>query len=399
MSRNYYLTQLVLTQGLSINHVSTEHNISRSWLYELLKRFKQDGIEGLIPKSRRPHHIANKTKHHMVNLILTTRTTLNKAGFYDGPQSIYDHLEHQGHKNLPCIATIYNILKKHGVITPQKQKRPNSCLKRFEAELPNQRWQSDITHYKLADGTETEILNFIDDHSRLIIDSKAIEQYYNANQIGSHFKKLTKLYGTPTELQTDNGAVYVAKHVKGQTSIETICLEKHVKIIRSRPYHPQTNGKIERYHQTLKKYLNQQTPANTIKELQKQIDTFNHYYNNIRKHRGIKRQTPQHKYNALPHAKPNKNQQATIYRVREDKIDSSGKITIRYHSELKKIQVGRKHKHQKVKILIENNQVTIINQQGKTIGKTKLTKTKKYHTNKLNKKNNYNEGTKNPLSP
>ncbi len=204
MSRNYYLTQLVLTQGLSINQVSTEHNISRSWLYELIKRFKQDGIEGLTPKSRRPHHIANKTKHHMINLILTTRTTLNKAGFYDGPQSIYDHLEHQGHKNLPCIATIYNILKKHGAITPQKQKRPNSCLKRFEAELPNQRWQSDITHYKLADGTETEILNFIDDHSRLIIDSKAIEQYYNANQIGSHFKKLTKLYGTPTELQTDN---------------------------------------------------------------------------------------------------------------------------------------------------------------------------------------------------
>ena len=269
------------------------------------------------------------------------------------------------------------MLKREGFITLQPHKRPRSSLIRFEAQLPNEMWQADVTLWRLAAGEEVEILNCLDDHSRLLLGSDAYKRVKAADVVAS-FHRATQLHGLPASFLSDNGAVFVGGYRKGKVLLEYELERLGVLFKNSRPYHPQTLGKVERLHQTLKRYLAKQKPAKTLSELQGQLDAFRHYYNHIRPHRALGRCTPLQAYSARTKARPAGATVGTYFRVREDRVDKAGKVSLRYDSRLYKIGLGRAHKGRVVTLLIADQEIRVISAEGELIRELTLDPSRNY---------------------
>jgi transposase len=167
-----YLVEPHLREGRPVAELAAQHGIHRSWLHKLLDRYKQGGLEALEPRSRRPRSCPHKTSLELEERIVALREKLVLQGHDAGPHTIVRHLE-RDFDCVPSPATVWRILGRNGLVTDQPQKRPKSSLIRFCAELPNEMWQADMTHWRLAGGRDVEILNLIDDHSRLFLASDA----------------------------------------------------------------------------------------------------------------------------------------------------------------------------------------------------------------------------------
>jgi transposase InsO family protein len=262
---------------------------------------------------------------------------------------------------VPSVSTIWRILRREGLIVPQPQKRPRSSLIRFEAQLPNEMWQADITHWSLAGGQDTEILNVIDDHSRLFLASRAYARA-KAADVAEAFRSAVALHGAPASLLCDNGAVFTARPRGGKVLLQLEMERLGVAAKNSRPYHPQTCGKVERLHQTLKRYLAKQPQAKTLSELQGQLDAFVHYYNAIRPHRALGGRTPLQAYSARVKARPASDAGHEPHlRVRHDRVDGQGKVSLRYDSKLHHIGLGRAHKGLPIKLLVADRDIRVLN--------------------------------------
>jgi transposase InsO family protein len=248
---------------------------------------------------------------------------------------------------------------------PQPQKRPKSSWRRFQADLPNECWQADTTHWQLAAGTEVEILNVVDDHSRLLVASRAFVTTKAADVVAT-FHRGAATWGYPASLLTDNGAIFTAQSRNGTCAIELELIGLGIDYKHPRPYHPQTCGKVERFHQTLKRWLAKQPPAATLTALQAQLDRFCDYYNNVRPHRALARRPPAQAFNARTKATPRRAGLTipTHYRVRRDRIDKTGKVTLRYRSKLIHIGVGRAHAGTRVLLLVADQHVRVITDDG-----------------------------------
>ncbi len=371
-----YVVDAVLIEGRSAREVAAAHAISKSWIYELIKRFRAGGYDALEPRSRRPRSCSHQTRPETVQAILKLRRELAEHGHDCGPATIAYHLQRQL-SEVPSRSTIWRILKREGLIVPQPQKRPRSSLIRFQAELPNEMWQTDITHWQLSDHSHAEILNIIDDHSRLLLHAHAYPTVKALDVVAS-FHNAAGLHGLPASLLSDNGAVFTATPRKGKVLLQTELERLAIQFKNSRPYHPQTCGKIERLHQTLKRYLDKQRPAQTLTELQQQLDAFRHYYNDIRPHRALGGRTPLQAYSARIKAKPPTTTATTHYRVREDKVDAYGKVSIRHLSRLHHIGLGRAHTGRPVKLLIAGQDIRIITHDGELIRQLTLDPTRDY---------------------
>ena len=268
----------------------------------------------------------------------------------------------------PSVSTIWRVLRRRGFVTPQPHKRPRSSWIRFEAQLPNECWQSDVTHWRLADGGEVEIVNFLDDHSRLAVASRAVS-VATASQVLQMFRCAGERWGFPASVLTDNGCVYTTWHRGGPNAMQADLLARGIAFRHSRPYHPQTCGKVERFHQTLKAYLGRRVPARTIAELQGQIDRFVAYYNEVRPHRARGRITPRAAFDARDKARPvgRKVHLEPGVRVRRDRVDRNGKLTLRHRGRLHHIGVGRAHSNTAVIMLIAGLDVRILSVQGELL--------------------------------
>jgi hypothetical protein len=238
-------------------------------------------------------------------------------------------------------------------------------------------WQADITAWALADGETAEILNLIDDHSRLQLGSYAHARVKAADVVES-FHRAAELHGLPESFLSDNGAVFVGGYRKGKVLLEYELERLGVLFKNSRPYHPQTLGKVERLHQTLKRYLAKHSPARTLAELQEQLDAFAHYYNAIRPHRALGGRTPLQAYSSRVKARPGGAAPSTYFRVREDRVDETGKVSLRYDSKLYKIGLGRAHKGRIIKLLIADLNVRVIGSNGELIRELTLDPSRVY---------------------
>ncbi len=261
------------------------------------------------------------------------------------------------------MATIWRILSRHGLITPQPHKRPRCSFIRFEAAIPNELWQADSTHWQLADGSGVEILNLIDDHSRLLLAADCFITVKAADVVQT-FATATDLHGFPAAFLSDNGAVFSGKSRKGKVALESELERLGIVCKHSTRYHPQTCGKVERLHQTQKRYLGKQTPAASLAILQLQLDTFRGYYNHHRPHRAINGATPLHVFSTRLKARPAEPVSSTHFRVRHDRVDKSGRITLRYLSRLHHIGLGRAHAGVAVHVLVANKHVRVIREDG-----------------------------------
>jgi transposase InsO family protein len=377
------LARLVVTavrvEGRSKSAVAREYGMSRRWVHELVCRYDAEGEAGLAPRSRRPRDSPTRTPTDVEEAIVAWRKSLAEQGLDAGAATIAVHLAEQ-FGSAPSTATIWRILSRRGFVVPQPHKRPRSSYIRFVAELPNERWQADITHWQLADGGGVEILDIIDDHSRYAIAATA-RAVFKAADVVADFLHATDGHGAPACLLTDNGAVFTAAPRHGRCALETELANQGIRHARSRPYHPQTCGKVERFHQTLKRWLTRQDPAETLADLQAQLDAFCAYYNHTRPHRALSRRTPALAYAARPKAVPIPPTPTNLpphHRVRVDHIDSGGTVTLRHNSRLHHIGIGRAHAGTRVHLLIADLQIRIINDDGEILRELTLDPNRDY---------------------
>jgi transposase InsO family protein len=269
---------------------------------------------------------------------------------------------------VPSVATIWRVLSRRGFVVPEPHKRPRSSWRRFCAELPNECWQADTTHWSLSDGTDVEVLNMLDDHSRLLVASKAFSTTKAADVVAT-FHEAAGRYGLPASVLTDNGAIFTAEARNGRCVMESELDVLGIAYKHSRPYHPQTCGKVERFHQTLKRWLAKQPGSASLLELQEKLDRFAVYYNTVRPHRAIGRRSPAEAFRARTKATPKRPgfSVPTDYRVRRDRVDQSGKVTLRYRSKLFHIGLGRAHAGLRVLILVAERDVRVITEDGELI--------------------------------
>lgn len=219
----------------------------------------------------------------------------------------------------------------------------------------------------------------IDDHSRFLIASDALAVFKAADVVVS-FHAAAAAHGLPASLLTDNGAVFTAAPRGGRCAIELETARLGIRAMHSRPYHPQTCGKIERLHQTLKRFLARQEPASEIGALQDQLDRFVAYYNTVRPHRAIGRRTPADAFGARPKATPSLQSLPVPgrLRLRRDKIDITGVVTIRRKSRLHHIGLGRRLIGTRVLILIDDLHVRVITEDGELLRELVLDPSRDY---------------------
>ena len=371
MSKARLVITAVVVEGRPVAQVAADYGVSRQWIYKLLARYRVEGEEAFEPHSRRPHNQPTAIPVATVELIIKLRRGLTRQGLDAGAHTIAWHLTEQ-HQITASPATIWRILKRAGLITPEPNKKPQSSYICFAAEQPNQMWQVDFTHYRLTrpDGTpgaDAEILCFLDDHSRYAI-SITCHQPVTGPAVVTTFRQAVADQGIPASVLSDNGMVFTTRFAGGRAGRDTIngfsallrdlgVAQKH-----SKPNHPTTCGKVERFHQTLKKWLRAQPQQpQTVAELQALCDHFVNYYNTRRPHRSLNRRTPLAAYQARPKATPvGSTQPEPQPRVRRDVVDSDGKLTLRYNGRLHHIGIGRTHARTPILMLINGRNIRII---------------------------------------
>jgi transposase InsO family protein len=361
----------VVVEGRPVAQVAADYGVSRQWIYKLLARYHLEGEEAFEPRSRRPHSQPTAIPAATVGLILRLRHQLTRQGLDAGAQTIAWHLAEQ-HQLTVSEATIWRTLTRAGLITPEPKKKPKTAYLSFAAEQPNEMWQVDFTHYRLTqpDGTpgaDAEILCFLDDHSRYAL-CVTCHRRVTGPVVVAVFRQAVADQGIPASVLSDNGMVFTTRFAGGRAGRDTIngfqaelrdlgVTQKH-----SRPNHPTTCGKVERFHQTLKKWLTAQLrQPTTIAELQALCDQFVVYYNTRRPHRSLNRRTPLAAYQARPKTNPTTSAGAEPQaRVRRDVVDAAGKLTLRHNGRLHHIGIGRTHARTPILMLINGLQIRII---------------------------------------
>jgi transposase InsO family protein len=365
------LTALVVDRQTPAQ-VAARYGVHRGWVYKLKARYDAEGEAAFEARSRRPATSPTATPASTVELVLRLRKELSQVGLDAGADTIGWHLTHRHHLTL-SRATINRILARAGARTPDPSKRPKSSYTRFQADQPNECWQSDFTHYRLTgaagspSGPDVEIITWLDDHSRYALHVSA-HRRITAGIVLTTFRQAGDQHGYPASTLTDNGMVYTVRLAShpvrgGRTALETELHRLGIRQKNSRPHHPTTCGKVERFQQTLKKWLTAQHPQpSSIAELQVLLEAFRDQYNHRRPHRSLEhRATPATVYTARPKATPTGLATSDPHdRVRRDKISKAGTVTLRVAGQLRHIGVGRTYAGTCVILLVHDLDIRIV---------------------------------------
>jgi len=368
MSKTHLVITAVVVEKRPVVEVAAEYGVSKSWIYELLARYAREGDAAFLPRSRRPKNVPKALPVETVDLIIELRQKLTATGLDAGPDTIAWHLAHH-HGITVSRATAARHLSRAGLVVPEPKKRPKSSYIRFQAEQPNETWQSDFTHYRLTrpdgrPGADSEILSWLDDHSRFALSVTAHARVTGAIVLAT-FRETVATHGIPASTLTDNGMVFTTRlsgGKGGRNGLEHELRRLSVHQKNSTPNHPTTCGKVERFQQTMKKWLRGQPdqPA-TVGELQDLLDRFVDTYNQHRPHRSLPhRATPATVYAARPKAVPGDRSSDSHDRVRRDRVDKAGKITLRHRGRLYSIGIGRTHTRTRVIVLVQDLDIRIV---------------------------------------
>ena len=357
MSRARVAVLQVVSKQLSVTQAADEYGLSRRHLHRLLARYRDGGLDALEPRSRRPRSHPTATCDLVRGRVVELRRDLVRSGCDAGPVTIAWHLEQEGH-TAPAASTISRILTQAGLVVAEPRKRPRSSYVRFEAAQPNETWQSDVTHWRLSDGTDIEILNWLDDHSRYLLSCTA-HRPVSGDDVVTTFLATADDHGVPASTLTDNGRIYTARFGGGRNAFEYLLPLLGVRQKNGSPGHPQTQGKIERFHQTLKRRLAAQPAASTLTELQRQLDDFREHYNEQRPHRALNRSTPGEAYRATPKALPADGHAPEHHRLRYDRLDTGGAMTLRRAGKMHHLGTGSAHARKRVLAIADDRQVTV----------------------------------------
>jgi transposase InsO family protein len=367
VSRARLVITAITKQGLSQAEAARTYGLSQAWVSRLMARYRLEGEAAFEPLSRRPKTSPTALRPDLVTLIIGLRQELTQAGLDAGPDTIAWHLEHH-HNHCVSRSSISRYLARAGLVTPEPRKRPKSSYIRFEAAMPNECWQSDFTHYPLASGDDVEVLTWLDDCTRYALSVTAHPRITGPIVVAT-FRETIATHGIPACTLTDNGMVYTVRlagqgRTGGRNAFEHELRRLHIIQKNSRPAHPATCGKVERFQQTMKKWLTAQPdqPASTT-ELQALIDLFTDAYNHRRPHRSLPhRVTPAARYTTMPKATPSQSRNPDTHdRVRHDRVDKAGSVTLRHNGRLHHIGIGRTHTGTPVILLTQDLSIRIVN--------------------------------------
>ena len=305
--RSEYLRNKALAaaidDGESVAGAARRYGVSRQRAYKIKRRWDADGDSGLPPRSRAARTIANRTDAVLASRIVELSKQLEKDGLDAGAESIAAGPEREG-VGPPANSAIHRILVSAGLVRPEPGKRPKASYTRFEASPPDELWQSDFTHWPIATVPGAVVVSRLDDRSRSLLHARAFATV-TMDDVEAAFLQACAEHGIPARTLTDNGTVYTTRPISAAPGrFERTLALMGVRQSNGRPCHPQTQGKIERYHRSLKQWLSARPPASSIDELNEQLAEFRHVYNEERPHRALGRRTPGEAYRAKGKALP-----------------------------------------------------------------------------------------------
>ena len=291
----------VFTSGLEINvrALCAELGVSRQTFYKYRRRWLAEGPAGLVERSRRPLTSPGQLAPEFEEAIVRLRKDLVVD---NGAQAISWHLARRDVTVSP--STVHRVLVRRGMVTPQPEKRPKSSWRRFEWPRPNDAWQIDATLWALSDNSEVWIMDVLDDHSRLLVAARVCDGPTGAAAWDALSHGIVD-WGVPAHVMSDNGVCFTSRFTfGGQSDFERSLRGLGVRHIPSSPGHPQTCGKLERSHQTTKRWLTAIGPADTSEQLQRQLDDWRRHYNEHRPHKAAHGATPLTRWLATDRAQP-----------------------------------------------------------------------------------------------
>jgi transposase InsO family protein len=299
MSLREEFVGLAATQTLPFSELCRRFNISRQTGYKWLERHKTHGPDGLADQSRRPHHSPMRSPQHVVEIVLELR---HQHGW--GGRKIEQRLLDMGHTEVPAPATITEILRRHGLI-PEHESARRQHWQRFEHEYPNSLWQMDFKgDFPTLETGRCAPLTVLDDHSRFNIVLAACSRM-TTQVVQSELERAFRCYGLPARINTDNGAPWGSPSAPGQiTELAVWMIRLGIHVSYSRPYHPQTNGKDERFHRSLKAEVLERHAFTTHAHVQRELERWRHVYNTERPHEALGMATPMTRYKPSPRVMP-----------------------------------------------------------------------------------------------
>lgn len=298
---------VAVAEGESVNvtRLCAQHGVSRKTFYKWVARYRAGGLEALEDRSTRPHRSPNQVPADVEDEVVRLRKELADAGMDHGATTIQWHLGRAPtwKGRVPSVAGVHRVLVRRGLVVPQPSKRPKSSWKRFEAAAPNERWQIDAMEWVIGTGL-VKVFNIIDDHSRVVVASMAVPEA-TSEAAWATFSLAVATWGPPAGVLSDNGLCFSGKLRGFEVLFEANLRDAGIAPSTGRPYHPQTTGKVERFQQTLKKWLRRRRRlAVDLAALQAQLDEFCFVYNHQRPHQGIGRALPIDRWNAGLPARP-----------------------------------------------------------------------------------------------
>lgn len=261
MSKAKLVITAITRLGLTQAEAAQQYGVSQPTVSRWMARYRAEGEAAFEPRSRRPSSNPRAISDDVIEAVTAERDRLVASGHDAGPDTIAWHLQRAG-ITAPSRATIARILTRSGRVRPEPKKKPRSAYIRFEADQPNQCWQSDFTHTTLQAGRDVEVITWLDDHSRMALHISAHPRITGPIVLAT-FRSTIAEHGCPASTLTDNGMVYTVRHSAhgvrgGRNAFEHELATLGVTQKNGRGNHPQTQGKVERFQQTLKNWLRRQ---------------------------------------------------------------------------------------------------------------------------------------------
>jgi transposase InsO family protein len=291
MSQKIEFIHLAQKEGANIRALCRSFQISPRTAYKWLSRYRKEGEEGLRDRSRKPHHSPTRSSVQTEEKVLRLREENPDWG----GRKLHRLLKDEGFPDLPHPNTITDILRRKGKINPEESEKRHAC-QRFEKKYPNELWQMDFKGYFDTILQRCYPFTVLDDHSRFNLGLKACKDE-KKETVKAHLTSLFRLYGLPYAILSDNGSPWVGKRPRLVYSELAIWLMRlGIKFIHGRPAHPQTQGKEERFHRTLKTELLSRHSFLDLTDCQQAFDLWRDRYNLYRPHEALDLDTPASHY-------------------------------------------------------------------------------------------------------
>ena len=346
-----------------------EHQISRSRFYEIRALTRRVGVVDAVTAERQQQRPDLATVPAVEAAAVRIRKELAEQGWDHGPLSVRQQMLAQG-LPAPSRATLARVFTRHGMVVPQPSKRPRSSWRRFTFGYVHECWQLDGTAWPLADGSTPTVFQLLDDHSRFIVGSWVDTGETSAGAVAV-FQSAATAHQAPLLLLTDNGLAMNPHRRGGTSQLATYAKSVGTRPITSRIYHPQTCGKNERVHSTLKRWLRARPLPATITELTALVAQFDAHYNHHRPHQALGMRTPADVLANGPQALPPQPPPppppapppatAPVHDIRVRRVNQTGSVkTLGGYW----IGLGIQHADSDVVVMIEDTTISVFDHQG-----------------------------------